>query len=59
MSAPCPRCARIHVPSMAVGRVTWAIPLYRAQHEGAPLRDSREQADVDQCDRNAALAVTR
>ena len=55
MRPPCPRCGRGHVPSAAVGRFTWVVPMYRALHDGAPLRDSREKADRDQCDRNVSM----
>lgn len=38
-----------------MGRFTWVVPMYRAQHDGAPLRDSRERAERDQCDHNVRL----
>ena len=55
---PCPVCGYIHRPESsthAVGRFTWAVPLYRADFDGAPLRATRAEADADVCARNRAI----
>ena len=54
----CPVCGHIHRPESsthAVGRFTWAVPLYRADFDGAPLRATRAEADADVCARYLAI----
>ena len=54
----CPVCGYIHRPETsthAAGRFTWAVPLYRADFDGAPLRATRAEADADVCARNRAI----
>lgn len=49
---PCPRCGHVHslyTATAAVGRFT-STPRYRARYDGAPLRDTREEAHWDACD---------
>ncbi len=49
---PCPRCGYVHTlhtATSAVGRFT-STPRYRARHDDAPLRDTREEAHRDACD---------
>ena len=55
---PCLVCGYIHRPETsthAVGRFTWAVPLYRADFDGAPLRATRAEADADACARYLAI----
>ena len=49
---PCPRCGHTHslyTATSAVGRFTGS-PRYRARYDGAPIRDTREEAHQDACD---------
>ena len=55
---PCPVCGYIHRPETsthAVGRFTWAAPMYRALYDGAPLRNTRAEAELDACAHNRAI----
>ena len=38
-----------------VGRFTWAAPMYRALYDGAPLRNTRAEAELDACAHNRAI----
>ena len=56
---PCPVCGWIHRPetsTRAVGRFTWAVPLYRADFDGSPRRATRAEANADMCDYYANLS---
>lgn len=56
----CPVCGYIHRPELSthmVGRFTWAVPLYHADYDGAPLRATRAEADADVCAHNRAISA--
>lgn len=52
MKPACPQCGHIHSAdwTVAVGRFDpGGVAGYRAAYDGAPLRPTREQAEVDMC----------
>ena len=55
---PCPACDHRHTPHSStamVGRFTRAAPMYRALYDGAPLRNTRAEAELDACAHNRAI----
>ena len=47
----CGRCGYIHTRPYKVGRFTQIVPLWQG-YWGGPLRDTRQAAERDLCDRN-------
>lgn len=54
MRTPCPKCGRVHPSNMARAQIRFtpnAKLTFQAAYPDAPLRDTRGEAENDQCHR--------